>query len=98
MVDVSVTQDGDGTYRFDVTVRSPDTGWEKYADRWEVRTPDGTVLGERILTHPHVDEQPFTRSQSGIAIPPGIDTVVVAAHDLLEGFCGQEVEVAVPSD
>ena len=45
-----------------VTLAHPDTGWDHYADGWEVVGDDGTVLGLRDLAHPHVDEQPFTRS------------------------------------
>ena len=43
--------------------------------------------------HPHVDEQPFTRSQRGIVIPPGVTQVRVRAHDLVDGFGGREVLV-----
>jgi hypothetical protein len=93
---VAITAEGGGTYRFDVTVRSPDTGWDKYADAWEVRAADGTVLGTRVLTHPHVDEQPFTRSLSGVAIPEEITQVEIAARDLVEGFCGAMMAVVVP--
>jgi hypothetical protein len=93
---VEITAEADGTFRFEVTVRSPDTGWDKYADAWEVRAPDGTVLGTRVLTHPHVEEQPFTRSLSGVAIPEGITQAEVAARDLVEGFCGANRPVLVP--
>ena len=96
VTDVVVTKESAGTYRFDVTVRSPDTGWEKYADAWEVRAPDGTVLGSRLLTHPHVDEQPFTRSLTGASIPDEVTEVEVAARDLVDGFCGETVTVARP--
>lgn len=51
-----------GDYSFAVTLRSPDTGCDLYADWWEVLDADGTLLSRRILTHSHVDEQPFTRS------------------------------------
>jgi len=77
------------------TVSSADTGWDKYADSWEVRTTDGTVLGERILTHPHVDEQPFTRSLTGVSIPGDVDTVLLVAHDSVSGFCGVEFALDV---
>lgn len=96
VVEVRVSAEEGGTYRFDVTVRSPDTGWEKYADAWEVRAPDGTVLGTRVLAHPHVDEQPFTRSLTGVAVPEGVVEVVVAARDLVEGFCGETRTVRLP--
>ena len=93
VVEAEATQESEGVFGFAVTVRSPDTGWEKYADAWEVRAPDGTVLGTRILTHPHVEEQPFTRSLRGVEVPAGIDTVEVAARDSVEGFCGATVVV-----
>jgi hypothetical protein len=96
VVDVGLNREDSGSYRFEVTVLSADTGEEKYADRWEVRAPDGTVLGARVLTHPHVDEQPFTRSQSGISIPDEVSTVTVVARDSVEGFCGEALEVEVP--
>lgn len=83
----------DGTWVFEVTVQHEDTGWEHYADRWEVLTPEGQVLATRVLTHPHVNEQPFTRSQSGIVIPEGVTQVWVRAHDLVHGYGGREVMV-----
>ena len=96
VVDVEATRADDGTWRFDTTVASPDTGWDKYADLWLVLSPDGTVLGERVLTHPHVDEQPFTRSLSGVSIPDDVSTVEVAARDSVEGFCGATMDVDLP--
>ena len=73
-------------WRFDVTLRHADTGWEDYANAWEVRLPDGTVLGTRVLAHPHVQEQPFTRSLSGVSIPQSVTQVLVFASDLKTGF------------
>ena len=83
----------DGTYRFDVTVRHADAGWEHYADMWRVVAPDGTVFAERVLLHPHDAEQPFTRSQTGIVVPEGTASVTVRAHDKLHGWGGAEIEV-----
>lgn len=91
----TIERTGD-TFTVSATVRSADTGWEKYADAFEVRAPDGTVLGTRILTHPHVEEQPFTRSLSGLEIPAGVAEITVAARDLVVGFCGDVVTVEVP--
>ena len=95
VVDAEYDVAADGTYRFSVTVASADTGWEKYADAWEVVAPDGTVLATRVLAHPHVDEQPFTRSQSGVTVPAGVAEVTVRARDSVAGFCGQELDVAL---
>lgn len=88
------TVEGVTTYRFDVTVQSDDRGWDKYADRWEVLTEQGDVLGGRILAHPHENEQPFTRSQAGIAVP--VPAVVVRAHDSVLGFCGATMNIPIP--
>ena len=57
----------------------------------------GDVLGTRELAHPHVDEQPFTRSLTGVVIPEGVTTVEIAARDSVVGFCGTTVSVAVPA-
>jgi hypothetical protein len=75
-----------GTWNFDVTVQHADDGWEHYVDSWRVSGPDGTVYGERQLFHPHVDEQPFTRSLAGVAIPPGVTRVTIEAHDPAHGW------------
>ena len=93
VVFVTATQSGDGTWRFDTTVRHNDQGWDNYADAWQVIDVEGNVLGERILLHPHDNEQPFTRSQSGIVIPDGVTQVIVQAKDNVEGFGGQVVVV-----
>jgi hypothetical protein len=100
VVYVKAVQAADSTWTFHVTVSHPDTGWDDYADGWDVLTPDGTVLKPdpespftRLLLHPHVDEQPFTRNQSGIVIPEDVSEVRVRAHDLVDGFGGREVVV-----
>jgi hypothetical protein len=96
---VRAVKNGD-TWTFSVTVRHPDTGWEDYADGWDVVLPDGTVVKAnpddpftRLLLHPHENEQPFTRGQSGLTIPDDVTTVTVRAHDIVDGFGGQEVVV-----
>ncbi len=73
-------------WSFSVTLRHGDTGWDDYADGWRVVTEDGTVLGLRVLYHPHVDEQPFTRSLGGVTIPEGVETVYVEARTNADGW------------
>lgn len=94
IVDVTTTQTGDG-WRFDVTLRHDDTGWDHYADGWEVMLPDGTSLGYRTLAHPHVNEQPFTRSLSGVEIPGSATVVQVRARDT-DGWSGPLFTVQLP--
>ena len=96
VIEVNVERIADDTYNFDVTVRHSDEGWKHYADKWDVMAPDGTVLGTRILAHPHVDEQPFTRSLAGVKILEGTDEVTVRAHDLVHGYGGKKVTVGIP--
>jgi hypothetical protein len=64
VIDATVTANPDGTYAFSATLKHGDTGWDHYADKFEVLGPGGKVLGTRVLYHPHVNEQPFTRSLS----------------------------------
>ena len=76
-----------------VTLQHADTGWDHYADGWRVVTADGKVLGHRTLYHPHENEQPFTRSLSGITIPVEVNTVFVEAHDKVHGWNKERLEV-----
>lgn len=96
VVDAKVRADGGGTFSFDVTLRHADSGWDHYADRWDVLAPDGTVLGSRVLYHPHVDEQPFTRGLSGVRVPAGIKTVTIRAHDKVHGDSDRTLTVTLP--
>jgi len=84
---VTATETAANIWRFDVSVEHNDEGWDHYADAWQVLRPESLeLLGERILLHPHDNEQPFTRSQSGIEIPPGLLTVLVRARCTVHGF------------
>jgi hypothetical protein len=80
-----------GSWSFSVTVSHGDEGWDHYADGWEVAAPDGTQLGYRKLLHPHVNEQPFTRSLSNVDIPRDVTTVIIRAHDSVHKW-GEPVE------
>ena len=82
--------------QFSVTVRHADTGWDHYANRYEVVAPDGTVIGTRILRHPHIEEQPFRRSLARIRIPYTTETVEVRAGDLEHGLGGKTMTVEIP--
>lgn len=85
-----------GTYTFDVTISHGDTGWEDYVDAWRIKDEAGNVLGTRKLAHPHVNEQPFTRSLSGVRIPEGVKVVFVDAHDNVGGWSPEAKRVTLP--
>ncbi len=88
-------QQSGGDWNFSVTLRHPDSGWDHYADGWEVLDGGGNNLGHRTLAHPHVNEQPFTRSLSGVKIPAGMKTVYIRAHCLVDGWGDQRFEVTL---
>ena len=91
---VDVRRDGN-SWHFSVTVRHADTGWDHYADRWEILAPDGTVLATRVLLHPHVNEQPFTRSLGNVTIPEDVNEVIVRAHDKVHAFGGKTFRLKI---
>lgn len=76
---VSVRPSGD-KWIVSVTLSHPDSGWDHYADGWEILTEDGTSLGLRTLHHPHVNEQPFTRSLGPITLPEDAKSIWVRAR------------------
>jgi len=97
VVGVEVSCNDDSICHFDVSVKHSDEGWAHYANKWEVLSPDGDVLGVRELLHPHEDEQPFTRSLSGVRIPADLTEVVIRAHDLDHGYGGKEFRAKLPA-
>ncbi|MGI9489237.1 MAG: hypothetical protein ACR2RF_25785 [Geminicoccaceae bacterium] len=97
VVGVEVSKGGGGSYRFDVTVAHGDEGWDHYADAWDVVAPDGSVLGTRVLAHPHENEQPFTRSTT-VTIPDGISEVTLRAKDSVHDYGGAEMTVTLPTE
>ncbi|MCH7746238.1 MAG: hypothetical protein IIC84_09210 [Chloroflexi bacterium] len=76
-----------GSYSFQVTVESDETGCGQYADWWEVLSPDGRLIYRRILLHSHDAEQPFARSGGPVDIQPD-ETVIVRAHMNTVGYEG----------
>ena len=102
---VKATLTGDSKWTFEVTVNHSDVGWRDFADGWDVVLPDGKAIliqpkdrFTRVLAHPHVDEQPFTRTQENVLIPAGTKIVTVRAHDLVDGYGGKEIKVNLEED
>lgn len=89
---------GAGQYRVSATIRHDDSGWDHYADGFEVLAPDGALLVTRKLVHPHENEQPFTRSTNAFAIPPGTEFVNVRARENILGYGDDMLKLAVPAD
>ena len=89
-------QQGEDRFAFDVRLSHADTGWDHYADGWRVLDMDGSELGMRVLYHPHVEEQPFTRSLSGVRIPESTKQVQIQARDLPAGWNQETMVVTLP--
>ena len=84
------------TCTFTVTLEHGDEGWDHYANLWEVVSLDDQLLGARVLHHPHENEQPFTRSLSGVPIPEGTRQVKIRARDSVHGYSEREVIIDIP--
>ncbi|MBT3305571.1 MAG: hypothetical protein HN377_03715 [Alphaproteobacteria bacterium] len=96
VVGAKATSGGGGTYSFSASVDHADTGWDHYANKFEILTPDGKVLGTRVLFHPHVGERPFTRSLGGVKIPSGMTSVIVRAWDSVHKAGDKTFTVKLP--
>ena len=97
VIDVVAEQESAGVFAFTVTISSPYDTPDRYADGWRIVGPNGTVYGEHTLTHDHANEQPFTRVQRGVVIPPEVDEVTVEGRDLEYGYGGATVTVSIGS-
>lgn len=97
VIAVELQLSGDGVYDVAVTISSPYDTPERYADGWRVLDPEGNVLGTHTLLHDHAGEQPFTRTQRGLAIPEGVTQVTVEGRDQANGFGGATITVDVPA-
>jgi hypothetical protein len=96
VLDVVAVANDDGTYGFNVTISHNDEGWSHYANKWEVLTAQGKVIGTRILFHPHVKEQPVMRTLSRVEIPIGVTEVTIRAFDTVSGPGSRTMTVQLP--
>lgn len=95
VIGAEMSRQGD-TWTFALTVLSDDISAREYADQWELRTPAGDVIATRVLAHAHIDEQPFTRSLSGVEIPTGTTTLIGVARHGVGGYCGDVFQIVLP--
>lgn len=91
-------QQKEAGWKVDVTLKHNDEGWNHYANAWRIVDDKGTVLGKRVLAHPHTEEQPFTRSLRSTKIPEATTVVYIEASDLVHGWSKQRLRVDLKSD
>ncbi len=94
VISATVEHSGGDFYRFSVKVTHEDESWEHFAKAWEVLGSDGNILGNRILLHPHINKQPFTRTQT-ISLSENINQVTIRAYDLIHKFGGKEITLNI---
>lgn len=95
VVKVTVAHIEGRNFRINTTLKHADTGWDHFANKWVVMDKMGNLLGSRILAHPHVNEQPFTRSLT-VTIPEGINEVTIVAFDSVHDDGGLTLTVKLP--
>ncbi len=89
VISATATQGDDQTWTISVTLQHDDSGWDHYANRWDIVDTDGNLLSSRKLLHPHVNEQPFTRSLSSVEIPETLTEVTILANDSVHGISNE---------
>jgi hypothetical protein len=82
-----------GSWTANVTLKHADAGWDHYADAWRLVDDKGNEIAKRTLYHPHVEEQPFTRSLSDFYIPQDKKIIFVEAHDKVHGWSPNRVQI-----
>lgn len=92
VLDVEVVEK-DSRWTISATISSPYDSPQRYANGFRILTENGVELGVRTLWHDHANEQPFTRSLIGVAIPSGTISIIVQGRDQKNGWGGQAVRV-----
>lgn len=85
-------------WTFHVTLQHKDDGWKHYADAWRIVDSKGNEIKRRTLWHPHVHEQPFTRSLGSVLVPKGENIIFIEAHDKKHGWNKQRVKIDLTKD
>ena len=95
---VSASQQFDGSWCIKTSVLHNDEGWEHYANGWAVFDAKDNLLWERPLTHPHVNEQPFTRRLCDVQIPAQLNKLVVKAKCNQHGYGEKAIVIDLGTD
>lgn len=98
VLDVEVIDKGDNRYTFNVTIRHEDTGWDHYADRWEILNLQEEIIAVRSLRHPHMKQESFTRSLPFVPVHQDTKEIKVRAHCSVDGFTGKQVVIKLPGE
>lgn len=92
VIDIDVRYNGGNNFLITTTLAHADTGWQHYANEWQVLDESGKIIGRRILHHPHVNEQPFSRSHA-LDIPITVNAITIRGVDSVHGSGGGEMTI-----
>lgn len=95
VINAEILRNDDGSFTFNVTVQHEDEGWKHYADHWLILDKNEQIIAARKLMHPHVKEQPFTRSLSYIQIPDDVTEVIIRAHCSVDEYTGKDLTLKI---
>ena len=93
IIDATLKKNTDAMWSVSVTLKHADTGWDHYANNWRIINEKGNVIGDRVLYHPHVNEQPFTRSLSNVSIKETDRYLYIIAHDTINGWSPEKLKI-----
>jgi hypothetical protein len=92
VIDVDVRYNGDNNFQIITTLAHADTGWQHYANEWQILDESGKIIGRRVLHHPHGNEQPFSRSHT-LDIPISVNIITIRGIDSVHGIGGGELSI-----
>lgn len=95
IIDATAAKTGEA-WSISVTLAHEETGWDDYADGWRLENEVGDTLGTRVLAHPHANEQPFTRSLSGVTLPEGTEAIWIRARTSEGGWSEERMQLVLP--
>ncbi len=93
IIDATFKKNTGTNWSVSVTLKHADTGWDHYANNWRIIDEKGNVIGDRVLYHPHVNEQPFTRSLSNVSIKETDRYLYIIAHDTIHGWSPEKLKI-----
>ncbi|NOY66857.1 MAG: hypothetical protein GXP13_05560 [Gammaproteobacteria bacterium] len=81
------------TWNISVTLKHKDSGWNHYANAWQIVDGKNKLIRKRVLLHPHVNEQPFTRSLYSVKIPGNTKVIFIEAMDSIHGVSPDRLRI-----
>jgi hypothetical protein len=95
VVDAIATEAG-GRWTVTVTIAHHDTGWDHFAKGFAVLLPDGTRLAYLEFSHPHIGQDTFAASLTGLRISNDVPFLLIRTRCNLVGWAAEPVQIDLP--